>query len=171
MPQENVPITPGTGANIAADNVGDVYYQEVKLDGGVAGTSIPIVAGQHPMAQSLPMAPASDANLALEAGGNLAQILVQLVAGIQVTQADMSLALRMIYEQLVNPISQDPLTGRTRVSLDAVPSLPTATLGAVSTVITMNILKQLGSANNDASNLPPDIATVAFATRFRGRII
>jgi len=40
---DNVPITAGTGTNIAADDVSSVFYQRVKLDGGGDGAAAPIL--------------------------------------------------------------------------------------------------------------------------------
>lgn len=40
---DNVPVTPGSGANIATDNVGDVHYQIVKLNLGGDGLSVPVI--------------------------------------------------------------------------------------------------------------------------------
>ncbi len=57
---DNVAITPGVGANIAADDVGSVYFQKIKLDAGGDGASVPIVAGQQTMAASVPVVLASD---------------------------------------------------------------------------------------------------------------
>lgn len=45
MANSNVPVTPGAGANIAADLVGGVEYQAVKLDLGGPGASVPASAG------------------------------------------------------------------------------------------------------------------------------
>ena len=42
---DNVAITAGTGTGIATDYVGTVHYQQVKLDAGGDGVSIPVVAG------------------------------------------------------------------------------------------------------------------------------
>ena len=39
---DNVPITPGTGTNIATDDVGGVHYQKVKIDLGGDGASTPV---------------------------------------------------------------------------------------------------------------------------------
>ncbi len=40
---DNVPITAGTGTDIATDDVGSVHYQRVKLDGGGDGAAAPIL--------------------------------------------------------------------------------------------------------------------------------
>lgn len=57
---DNVPITPGSGKDIAADDVGSVFYQQVKIDLGGDGVSSPLVRGQQTMANSIPVAIASN---------------------------------------------------------------------------------------------------------------
>ena len=44
MAFSDVSITPGSGANITADEVSGVYTQVVKLDGGTSGSSQPVLA-------------------------------------------------------------------------------------------------------------------------------
>lgn len=44
---DNVLITPGVGASIAADDVSSVYYQRVKLDIGGDGVSSPVIVGNE----------------------------------------------------------------------------------------------------------------------------
>lgn len=41
---DNVAITPGAGVSIAADDVGSVFYQRVKLDLGADGASAPVTS-------------------------------------------------------------------------------------------------------------------------------
>jgi hypothetical protein len=53
---DNVPVTPGSGATIATDDVGGVQFQRVKLDVGADGVSAPVVG-------SLPVADAAVAAL------------------------------------------------------------------------------------------------------------
>ena len=57
---DNVPITPGAGKDIAADDVGSVFYQQIKIDLGGDGVSSPLVRGQQTMANSIPVAIASN---------------------------------------------------------------------------------------------------------------
>lgn len=52
---DNVGYTPGVGATVAADDVGGVLYQRIKLDAGADGASTPIVAGRQPAASSIPV--------------------------------------------------------------------------------------------------------------------
>jgi hypothetical protein len=51
---------PATDAVVAADDVSDVFYQVVKLDGGGDGLSVPLVAGQQLAVASLPVVIASN---------------------------------------------------------------------------------------------------------------
>lgn len=57
---DNVAISAGTGTNIATDDVSTIHYQKIKIDGGGDGVSTPITAGQQTMANSLPVALASN---------------------------------------------------------------------------------------------------------------
>lgn len=41
---DNIPVTPGTGANVATDDVAGVHFQKVKLDLGGDGASVPVTA-------------------------------------------------------------------------------------------------------------------------------
>lgn len=45
MAYSNVPITPGSGANISVDTVSGVDFQMIKLDVGAQGVSAPVTAG------------------------------------------------------------------------------------------------------------------------------
>jgi hypothetical protein len=57
---DNVAITPGAGANIAADDIGGVLYQRFKLSLGADGAAADLAPGQAAMAASVPVAIASD---------------------------------------------------------------------------------------------------------------
>lgn len=109
-------------------------------------------------------------NASQEAGGNLAAILAQLMTTLGTQLNDMSLSLRLIQEYQSNPNSQDPLSGRTRVSLDSV-TVAIPTVNNVASITQVNTLLGIGNPSQNPANLPADIAATAFATRFRGRII
>lgn len=78
MANSNISITPGAGANIAVDTVGGVDYQAVKLDGGVAGASQPILgttatgllADVSRIQTTVTVAPLSGAQFPINDGGN-----------------------------------------------------------------------------------------------------
>lgn len=57
---DNIPITPGSGKTIAADDIASVYYQRVKIAVGADGEATDLDFGQAVMANSLPVAIASD---------------------------------------------------------------------------------------------------------------
>ena len=57
---DNVAITPGVGATVAADNIGGVLHQRVKLSVGADGEAADLDSGQQLMAASVPVVVASD---------------------------------------------------------------------------------------------------------------
>lgn len=65
--QSSTLATPAAGTVIATDDVSGVQYQEVKLDAGGDGASVPIVAGRNADAASLPVAVSSEDFAALGA--------------------------------------------------------------------------------------------------------
>lgn len=65
---DNVNITPGSGATVAADLINDVYYQRIKLGVGADGTATDLDFGQAAMAASLPVVVASDQNVPIGRG-------------------------------------------------------------------------------------------------------
>jgi hypothetical protein len=67
---DNLPVTPGSGVSIAADDVGGVLYQRVKLAVGADGTAVDLAPGQATMANSLPVTLASNQG-AVTVGGTI----------------------------------------------------------------------------------------------------
>lgn len=57
---DNVAITPGTGATVAADEIGGVLHQRVKVSIGADGSAADLAFGRVAMASALPVVPASD---------------------------------------------------------------------------------------------------------------
>lgn len=73
----------GTGTAtpvVATDDVSSVHYQKVKLDGGGDGVSLAIIAGQQTMANSLPVALASNQS-ALPVTDNSSSLTVDAPVG------------------------------------------------------------------------------------------
>lgn len=69
---DDVVLNPGAGgATVAADDVGGVHFQRVKLDGGADGASTPFIAGRQDDAESLPVALSNEAIAILNAIGAL----------------------------------------------------------------------------------------------------
>jgi hypothetical protein len=122
---DNVGYTPGTGATIAADDVGGALYQRVKLATGADG----VVDGDVSAANPLPIA---------ALGGELIEVLE---------------ATRMAVQSLTRTIGQTypDAGGRQRVLLDAITaSLTLATITTVTTVSTVTNQSQMGGiAAND----------------------
>lgn len=65
---DNTTITPGTGATVAADDIGGVLYQRVKLAVGADGSAADLAPGTATAANSLPVAMASDGTFATLSG-------------------------------------------------------------------------------------------------------
>jgi hypothetical protein len=63
----------------------------------------------------------------------------------EVSLSDISAALYAILETVTRPISQEPGTGRTRVSVDNTPAV-TVSSGTVTTVSTVTTMTQFGGA-------------------------
>lgn len=67
---DNVGITQGADVTISTDDVAGVHYQRVKIDLGGDGAASPLVRGQQTMANSLPVAIASNqGTLAVDGSG------------------------------------------------------------------------------------------------------
>lgn len=66
---DNVPVTAGTGTDIATDDVGGAHYQRVKVDLGSDGNSSPLVRGAQTAANSLPVTTATNDPLITILGG------------------------------------------------------------------------------------------------------
>ncbi len=63
----------------------------------------------------------------------------------EVSLSDISAAMYAILEAITRPISQEPGTGRTRVSVDNTPAV-TVSSGTVTTVSTVTTMTQFGGA-------------------------
>lgn len=57
---DNIAVTPGTGLTVAADDVGGVLFQRVKIGIGVDGTAADLAYGQQAKGLSLPVTMAID---------------------------------------------------------------------------------------------------------------
>ena len=122
---DNVGYTPGTGATIAADDVGGALHQRVKIVTGVDG----VVDGDVSAVNPLPIA---------ALGGELIEVLEAMRTAVQALTRSIGLAY------------PDPV-GRQRVLLDAITaSLTLATVTTVTTVSTVTNQSQIGGiAAND----------------------
>jgi hypothetical protein len=117
---DNVAYTPGSGATIAADDIGGVLYQRVKMIHGVDGVA-------HETADNNP--------LPIKAMG-------ELIHAIE--------AMRMAIQSLNRTVGMaqvNPLTGRMLVDGAGVTQPISGSLTAVTTVSTVSNLAQVGGQN------------------------
>ena len=120
---DNVGYTPGSGATIAADDIGGVLYQRVKMIHGVDGVA-------HETADNNP--------LPIKAMGELIEAIEAMRMAIQSLNRSVGMA------------QVNPLTGRMLVDNAGVTQPVTGTITAVTTVSTVSNLAQVGgqSANS-----------------------
>lgn len=89
---DNVTIDPGAGgATVAADDVGGVHYQRVKLDAGGDGVSTPVVSGA-----GLPVVVENEATVALGATDNavlddIAAQVTEIAGAVNTAQMDVDI--------------------------------------------------------------------------------
>lgn len=135
---DNIGYTPGTGATIAADEIGGVLYQRMKIGIGADGTATDLSTA-NPMPITAPNA------LGVSATGALTTTETgELVEAIE--------ALRMAVQSLNRTVGQvlPDSTGRMRTVVEsganmAITSLPTlGTVTTVGTVTTMSNQTSLG---------------------------
>jgi hypothetical protein len=120
---DNVAYTPGSGATIAADDIGGVLYQRVKVTHGVDGVA-------HETSDSNPYP--------IKAMGELIEAIEAMRMAIQSLNRTLGLA------------QVNPLTGRMLVDGAGVTQPVSGSLTTVSTVSTVTNLAQVGgqSANS-----------------------
>ena len=156
---DNIGYTPGSGATIAADDIGGILHQRVKIGVGADGAAtdistanpMPITA---PNALSVSAANAIPISTSQTLGVSAASNLPVSVTGTLATQETGELveaieALRMAVQSLNRTVGQvlPDSTGRMRVNVEtganmAITSLPT--LSTVTTVTTLSNQTQIG---------------------------
>ena len=96
-PGGGVPVTPGVGATIATDKVGDVDVQVIKLGIGGAGAADMLDYGQQPAAKSLPVVLASDqGNISVTVPPGGATEATLLTVALEATQQQVLTALNAV---------------------------------------------------------------------------
>lgn len=141
---DNTQLNPGVGGDIAAaDDIGGVKYQRVKLvlgDDGVAEGDV-------------------SSNRAMPVSGPLTQ--AQLTAqNVPVSLSDVLVAINRLLGVIANPVHVDPTSGRMRVMLDAT--------GGAQTLGTVTTLSQVGGVA--ANSFIYDTMHAQWASALRGRI-
>ena len=131
---DNISVTPGSGAVISADDVGGALYQRVKIGIGIDGSATDLAFGQATMANSLPVAIASNQGAVTVGGtvqlkasdGNVTEFSVSVV-GTHVSGQSVSSAATIIKPGGATGILAQAITQNVRFTLDY--STPTASRG------------------------------------------
>ena len=144
---DNTQLNPGVGGDIAAaDDIGGVKYQRVKLvlgDDGVAEGDV-------------------SSNRAMPVSGPLTQ--AQLTAqNVPVSLSDVLVAINRLLDVIANPVQVDPTSGRMRVMLDATGGAQT-----LATVTKLTSMSQVGGVA--ANSFIYDTMHAQWASALRGRI-
>lgn len=142
---DNVPITPGSGVNIAAEQMGDgSYVQRVKPTFGAVDTATDVSA-------ATPLPVTQDGTTELNRFENLLIAFRQLLGAAAGQPPDASGRTRALVDSISAGVTLPTVTTVTTVS----------TVTAVTTVTTVSILSQVKSAGVGA--VPLDLATMAQA--------
>lgn len=142
---DNVGYTPGSGAIVAADDIGGVLHQRVKLALGADGTNDGDLSATNPMPVTGSVAVTTATPLEVTATTPL-DVDVTNVVEATISNGELIEALeamRMAVHSLTRSIGQTmpDVAGRMRVALDAISaSLTLATVTTVGTVTTCSTL-------------------------------
>lgn len=145
---DNVGYTPGTGAIVAADDIGGVLHQRVKLALGADGTNDGDLSATNPMPVTGSVAVTTATPLEVTASTPL-DVDVTNVVEATIPNGELIEALeamRMAVNSLTRSIGQTmpDVAGRMRVALDAISaSLTLATVTTVGTVTTVTTCSTL----------------------------
>ena len=143
---DNVGYTPGSGAIVAADDIGGVLHQRVKLALGADGTNDGDLSASNPMPVTGSVAVTTAVPLEVTATTPL-DVDVTNVVEATIPNGELIEALeamRMAVHSLTRSIGQTmpDVAGRMRVALDAISA--SLTLATVTTVSTVTNQTQLG---------------------------
>lgn len=118
---DNVGYTPGSGANIAADDIGGVLHQRVKIGVGVDGEAVDVSA---------------DSPMPVIGKGELVEVLEAMRTTLQVLTANIG-------------TSMPDVSGRLRVAIEAISgSLTLSTITTVGTVTTVTAVSTVSNQTN-----------------------
>lgn len=169
---DNIGYTPGTGATVAADNIGGVLHQRVKIGVGVDGAAVDVSASNPmPVTGSVTATgPLTDAELraaAVPVSGPLTDAQLR-AAAVPVSAAALPLPIGAATETTLAALNAKiPAAGQTTMAgsqpvviasnQTAVPTLEAATIltgAAAQTAVVNNILENpSGAAGTNAENL------------------
>lgn len=145
---DNVGYTPGSGAIVAADDIGGVLHQRIKLTLGADGTNDGDLSATNPMPVTGSVAVTTATPLDVTASTPL-DVDVTNVVEATIPNGELIEALeamRMAVHSLTRSIGQTmpDVAGRMRVALDAISaSLTLATVTTVGTVTTVTTCSTL----------------------------
>lgn len=154
---DNVGYTPGSGAIVAADDIGGVLHQRVKLALGADGTNDGDLSATNPMPVTGSVAVTTAVPLDVTASTPL-EVTASTPLDVDVTNVveatipngeliEALEAMRMAVHSLTRSIGQTmpDVAGRMRIALDAISaSLTLATVTTVTTCSTLTNQTQLG---------------------------
>lgn len=154
---DNVGYTPGSGAIVAADDIGGVLHQRVKLALGADGTNDGDLSATNPMPVTGSVAVTTAVPLDVTASTPL-EVTASTPLDVDVTNVveatipngeliEALEAMRMAVQSLTRSIGQTmpDVAGRMRIALDAISaSLTLATVTTVTTCSTLTNQTQLG---------------------------
>lgn len=139
---DNVGYTPGTGATVAADNIGGVLHQRVKIGIGADGSATDVSAA-NPMPITAPAA--------IPISGALTDAELR-ASPVRISAEDAEWLLRQIVSLLISPAGFDRSQARTRVTaiLESGAVSTVATVSTVSTVTAVSALNNFGTLPAEA---------------------
>ena len=168
---DNVGYTPGTGATVAADDIGGVLHQRVKIGIGADGSAVDL-SSANPMPITAPSAldvavnnfPASQA-----VTGPLTDAQLR-AADVPTSDAGSQNLLLRILQMLMAPLGYDKSLGRQRGTV-VVESGTVATVTTVTTVTTVSSLSNIAAIGGYSAQMQVfDANRTAWALGVRARI-
>lgn len=133
---DNVTITPGSGASVAADDIGGILHQRVKISIGSDGVANDLAPGQLAKAASLPVVLASDDDIQGKLG-----IVTETVPASDTASSGLNGRLQRVAQRLTTLIDLHPtalgqgtMAQSQRVVLPSDQIVPVSSSGVISAV-------------------------------------
>ena len=173
---DNVAITPGTGATVAADDIAGVLHQRVKLSVGADGSAADLSFGTKADASSLPVSQSTEDKAALAAlAAKLPAALGSLAdaASLAVTQSTEDKAvLSALSAKLPASVGSKADSASLAVTqstedkavLAAMSAKLTASLGAKTAATSYSVVQAIDAVLNPTANFTRPADTTAYAS-------
>lgn len=159
---DNVSITPGAGASVAADDIGGVLHQRVKISVGADGVANDLAPGQAAKVASLPVVLASDDDIQGKLG-----IVTETAPGTDTASSGLNGRLQRIAQRITSLIALFPTAlgqGTSAQSFRVV--LPSDQVVAVGgTTYVLDVTLTLDTAIYADGDLLADVQSVGNAVR------